>query len=120
CSRTDFGHAIDTGNCRFSAAPPGSERLAVSVVIGLIESMTNRRHQSTNGARTAHEWRMQALDLHGWDALAGLWVDAPAKRPWGSAVEAEHHRGPLDDVVLAQRPDGGTDREELGRVRAPR
>src|SRR5215469_9520450 len=36
-----------------------------------------------------------------------------------SAVEAEHHSGPLDHVVLTQRPDGRADGEELGGVGAP-
>ena len=58
----------------------------------------------------------RGLDGGSQGAIEGL---RPPGLAAGSAVEAEHHGGPLDDVVLAQRPDRGADREELGGVRAP-
>src|ERR1700722_7505630 len=38
---------------------------------------------------------------------------------WVLGVERQDHRRGLDDVVFAERADGGADREELGRVGAP-
>src|SRR6266576_3177634 len=42
-------------------------------------------------------------------------------KPWArdSRIEAEHHRGALYDMVLAEGADRGADGEELGGVRAP-
>src|SRR6516162_3260232 len=58
-----------------------------------------------------------------------IWVRAGARAKAGHvpglatlarlAVEAEHHRWALDDMVVPQRPHRGADGEELGRVRAP-